>query len=359
MIVSLHEITIREVIESYVDNAEEGVIGYGGLLNIRPKYQREFVYNDAQQRAVMETIFKGFPLNVMYWAVNNDNLEVLDGQQRTISFCRYVQGDYMVENRYFGNLTERERQQVLDYKLMVYFCEGDDRDKLDWFRVVNIAGLKLTDQELRNAVYTGSWLTHAKSIFSRSNCAAANLSSRYVRATPNRQELLEVALSWLSGDEIEAYMAKHQHDPNANELWTYFHNVIQWVDLTFPVYRSEMRNLPWHTLYQEHGKRLLDTAALETKVQSLMQDEDVTNKKGIYAYVLGGDERSLNIRRFSDGQKREAYERQSGVCSLCGDFCDFGVMEADHITPWSKGGRTVPDNCQLLCRDCNRRKGNV
>ena len=358
MNIKLHEITVRDVAEGYVDNAEEGVVGYGGRLNIRPKYQREFIYDVEKRNAVLDTIRKGFPLNVMYWVKNDDGtFEVLDGQQRTISFCQYVNSDFSINNRFFHNLTETERNQILDYKLMIYFCEGNDREKLDWFRIINIAGMKLTDQELRNAVYTGPWLSHAKTVFSKSNCAAYNLAKDYVTGSPIRQELLETAIRWKSKGEIEKYMAEHQHDPNANALWTYFKSVIDWVKLTFPKYRKEMKGIDWGGLYDQFGGDTLDTADLERQIETLMMDDDVTSKKGIYTYVLTRDERHLNIRAFTPAQKRSAYERQKGKCTICRKPFQEAEMEADHITPWSEGGRTEPRNCQMLCRECNRRKG--
>ena len=358
MNIKLHEITVRDVAEGYVDNAEEGVVGYGGRLNIRPKYQREFIYDVEKRNAVLDTIRKGFPLNVMYWVKNEDGtFEVLDGQQRTISFCQYVNSDFSINNRFFHNLTETERNQILDYKLMIYFCEGNDREKLDWFRIINIAGMKLTDQELRNAVYTGPWLSHAKTIFSKSNCAAYLLAKDYVPGSPIRQELLETAIRWKSKGEIEKYMAEHQHDPNANALWTYFKSVIDWVKLTFPKYRREMKGIDWGGLYDQFGGDTLDTADLERQIETLMMDDDVTSKKGIYTYVLTRDERHLNIRAFTPAQRRSAYERQKGKCTICRKPFQEAEMEADHITPWSEGGRTEPRNCQMLCRECNRRKG--
>jgi len=358
MNIKLHEITVRDVAEGYVDNAEEGVVGYGGRLNIRPKYQREFIYDVEKRNAVLDTIRKGFPLNVMYWVKNEDGtFEVLDGQQRTISFCQYVNSDFSIDNRFFHNLTETERNQILDYKLMIYFCEGNDKEKLDWFRIINIAGMKLTDQELRNAVYTGPWLSHAKTIFSKSNCAAYNLAKDYVPGSPIRQELLETAIRWKSKGEIEKYMAEHQHDPNANALWIYFKSVIDWVKLTFPKYRREMKGIDWGGLYDQFGGDTLDTADLERQIETLMMDDDVTSKKGIYTYVLTRDERHLNIRAFTPAQRRSAYERQKGKCTICRKPFQEAEMEADHITPWSEGGRTEPRNCQMLCRECNRRKG--
>ena len=300
----------------------------------------------------------------MYWVVSdNGGFEVLDGQQRTISFCQYVKGDFPVvfddHPKFFHNLTESERQQILDYRLMIYFCEGNDKEKLDWFKIINIAGEKLTDQELRNAVYTGTWLTNAKSIFSKSNCAAYLLSKDYVSGSPIRQEILQTALSWISSGEIEKYMSIHQHDPNANELWTYFQNVMNWIKLTFTTYRKEMKGLDWGSLYDKFHGDMFDATKLEREIQMLMADDDVSNKKGIYQYVLTRNERHLNIRTFTDNQKREAYERQKGICSKCREHFELSQMEADHIMPWSKGGKSTSDNCQMLCKDCNRRKSDV
>jgi hypothetical protein len=357
MKIELHEVTVREVAENYVDNAEEGVVGYNGKLNIRPKYQREFVYDDKKRDAVIDTITKEFPLNVMYWVKNEDGtFEVLDGQQRTISFCQYVKGDFSVNNRAFHNLTDTEKEKILNYRLMIYFCEGNDKEKLDWFKIINIAGEKLTDQELRNAVYTGTWLTSAKSIFSKSNCAAYLLSKDYVNGSPIRQEILETALSWISKGEIEKYMSAHQHDPNANELWTYYRNVIEWVKLTFTTYRKEMKGIDWGSLYDKFKDKMFDAKKLEKEIQALMMDDEVTAKKGIYPYVLTRNEKYLNIRAFSESQKREAYERQKGVCPVCKKKWKIEEMEADHITPWHLGGKTTAENCQMLCKEDNRRK---
>lgn len=364
MKIDLHEISIREIVQNYVDNAEEGVIGYNSKLNIRPKYQREFVYDVTKRNAVIETIRNNFPLNVMYWVKNDDDtFEVLDGQQRTISFCQYVKNGFSIQiNGYpksFSNLTIDEQNEILDYKLMIYLCEGTDTEKLAWFRIINIAGEKLTDQELRNATYTGTWLTNAKSIFSKSNCAAYLLSKDYVSGSPIRQELLEKALSWISKGNIEEYMSVHQHDPNANELWTYYRNVIEWVSLTFTTYRKEMKGIDWGKLYDKFKDEMYDTDKLEQEIQKLMMDDDVSNKKGIYSYVLTHDEKYLNIRTFTESQKRTAYERQEGICPICKNHFELKEMHGDHITPWSKGGKTIPENCQMLCADCNRRKSNI
>lgn len=357
MKIELREVPIREVIEGYVNNAEDGVIGYSGRLNIRPKYQREFVYRDRQRDAVIETVRKNFPLNVLYWVENSDGTyEVLDGQQRTISICEYVVGNFSLNFQYFHNLTDTEREEILDYKLMVYFCAGDDREKLDWFKTINIAGEKLTDQELRNAIYTGTWLTDAKRHFSKTGCPAYGIGSDYMNGSPIRQEYLETAISWINDGQIEAYMSEHQHDANAYELWAYYQNVITWVRAVFPNYRKEMKWVAWWPLYNEFQSKGFDAAKLEAEITTLMQDEDVTKKSGIYEYVLTHRERYLSIRAFTDKMKRETYERQQGICTACLTHFELSEMEADHIKPWSQWGKTIAENCQMLCRACNRVK---
>jgi len=360
MKIELKEITIRELFEEYEDNNEGGVKGYGGKLNIRPPYQREFVYNVKQRDAVINTLTRDFPLNVMYWAVCEDGtFEVVDGQQRTISICQYVDGDFAFNERYFHNLQKDEQEQILNYKLMIYLCSGTDSQKLDWFKTINIAGEKLTDQELRNAVYAGSWLADAKRYFSKTGCPAYSIGEDYLTGSPIRQDYLETVISWISNGEIEAYMAKQQHKPNANELWLYYQAVISWVKATFIKYRKQMKGIDWGTLYAEFKDKDFDSAKLEIEIAKLMEDEDVSNKKGIYAYVLTRKEKHLNIRAFSDNQKREAYERQKGICTVCKEHFELEEMEADHITPWHTGGKTNAENCQMLCKEDNRRKSGV
>jgi hypothetical protein len=312
----------------------------------------------------------------MYWVKNDDdtyvvlpittvstvdgpevfNYEVLDGQQRTISICEYVSGVFSFNGKYFHSLTDVEQNQILDYKLMVYFCQGNDKEKLEWFRTINIAGEKLTDQELRNAIYTGTWLTDAKRYFSKSNCVAYGLGSNYVSGTPIRQDYLETTIKWISGDNIEEYMSKHQHDKNAREIWEYFQSILNWVQVVFPNYRREMKGLNWGGLYNSFKDKQFDSAKLELEITRLMQDEDVTKKSGIYEYLLTNNEKYLNIRAFNDKQKREAFERQVGVCIKCQKSFEIGEMEADHITPWHEGGKTNSENCQMLCRNDNRVK---
>lgn len=363
MQVELYKVAIRDLAQGYKDSAEDGVVAFGGQLDVRPKYQREFVYKDEQRKAVINTVLNGFPLNVMYWVDHEDGTyEVLDGQQRTLSICQYVSGDFSVDidgsPQAFHNLSANVKEKILYYELMVYFCKGTDDEKLKWFKTVNIAGEKLTEQELRNAVYCGPWLSDAKRYFSKSGCAAYNLAKDYVTGSPIRQDYLERAIDWKSGSRIKEYMSDHQQEQDAKDLWNYFQAVIAWTQTTFPHYRKEMKGLPWGLLYNKYQNKKIDAAALETECARLMKDDDVTKKSGIYLYLLTGEEKHLNIRAFDSNMKRSAYERQEGACAKCGMIFDIDDMEADHITPWNQGGRTVPENCQMLCRDCNRRKSD-
>lgn len=359
------KVTIREVTEGYFNDNEEGVVGYGERLDIRPKYQREFVYNNRQRDEVIRTVRRGLPLNVMYWAKveGEDRYEVLDGQQRTISVCEYVDGNFSVDDMLFSNLPADQQEQILNYELFVYACDGTDSEKLDWFKIINIAGEKLTEQELRNAVYAGTWTADAKRYFSKTGCAAHRLAGDYLKGASIRQEYLETALAWISDKEdtsIERYMSAHQHDPSAVHLWNYFRSVIEWAQAVFPKYRKEMKGLPWGRYFNEHGERTdLDPKALEKRVSELMADEDVTKASGVYEYLLTGDERCLNIRKFADRDKRAAYEKQGGICPLCNEHYEYADMQGDHIIPWSKGGHTTPDNCRMLCADCNTKLGNA
>lgn len=355
MNIELKEITVRDLTNGYKDNAEDGVIGYKGQLDIRPPYQREFVYGDKERNAVINTVQKDFPLNVMYWAVREDgNFEIIDGQQRTISLCQYVNNDFSINGLAFHNLPKDKQEQILEYKLMVYFCSGTDSEKLDWFQTINIAGKELTNQELRNAVYSGSWVTDAKRYFSKNS--RPKIGDDYLSGSANRQEYLETAIDWISKGQIKEYMSEHQHDPTAIDLWNYFQSVINWVKAVFPKYRREMKGIEWGILYNEFKDQKYDPKILEQEVSKLMEDDDVGNKKGIYIFVLTRKEKFLNIRAFSPNQKREAYERQKGICPVCKEHFEIEQMEGDHITPWHEGGKTSAENCQMLCKEDNRRK---
>lgn len=389
MKIELHEVRVRELCAGYNDLSiqEEGIVGYGGRLNIRPKYQREFVYDEKQRNAVMDTVWQNFPLNVMYWVkVENGELnqlsennssnslnspsdieyEVLDGQQRTISICSFIAGEYMMNfdgNLLgFNNMTIEQQNRILDYKLQVYICEGTDEEKIKWFQRINIAGEKLTNQEILNAIYSGPWVTQAKRRFSKTGCVAYRIGSDFMSGSPIRQDYFETALEWIGdaqGKSLKQYMADHQHDTDADELWQYFQDVIHWIEKLFGrKYKKEMKGVPWGLLYNKHKDTKLTATSIGEQMAKLMADSDVQKKSGIFAYILDGDIHHLGIRTFDANTRREVYERQGGKCAICGKPFDIEVMEADHITPWVEGGRTIASNCQMLCRDCNRRKSS-
>lgn len=394
MKIKLVEYTVGQVAEGFIENnSDNSVVGYKGLLNIRPKYQREFVYDDIKRNAVIDTIFKKYPLNVMYWVENDDGtFEVLDGQQRTISFCQFVNGDFSIKdsdgnNITFGNLDSGEQKKFLDYKLFIYICKGTESEKKAWFKTINIACEKLTDQELLNAVYYGTWLTDAKRYFSRNECAAYRLSlynDKYclLSGKVNRQEYLETALKWIANsdvkkyeNDISKYMSVHQHDQNANELWLYFQNVINWVKATFTKYRSIMKGIEWGYLYNKYKAVPINTEYIEARISELLADDFVSNKKGVYEYVLSGEHNIslLHIREFNDKEKIAVYERQSGLCPMCQKYgrsivddehpetdahWELNEMHADHILAWSKFGPTALENCQMLCAKHNQVKSS-
>ncbi len=298
MKIQLHKISIRELVKNYKNGGEnDGVFGYDGKLNIRPKYQREFVYKDEKRDEVIRTVRNNFPLNTIYWSVNGDGtFEVLDGQQRIISICDYVTNVFSIKmhksdeyNKKFCNLSDEEKEQILNYRLMVYFCEGTEREKLDWFHVINIAGEVLTPQELRNAIYTGTWLADAKKYFSKSDCMAKKIAENYIKGSPIRQEYLEKILEWKSGsvEKITEYMAEHQHDSDATELKNYFEEIFGnefydktgWVQKVFPKYRKEMKGLDWGFWYNEYKNQNFNGEENEKRVSELMKDAEVEQKK--------------------------------------------------------------------------------
>jgi len=360
------QISIRDLVKEYSRNETTGrVVGYGGALDIRPAYQREFVYDDKQRNAVIDTVRNGFPLNTIYWAVTSNGFEVLDGQQRTISICEYIEGEYSIKEQYFYNLTKEEQDEILDYQLDVYQCEGTDKEKLDWFKIVNIAGAVLTDQELRNAVYAGPFTGAAKKKFSARGCSAESIAKQFLSGTQIRQDYLETALQWVAyknNTTIENYMALHQYDENCDELWEYFEAVIKWVGKVFPVYRKEMKGLPWGEFFKDYGLNengeTIYPSISDDAIKALMTDDDVTKKGGIFEYLLSGrkKEKALSVRAFSDTMKRGAYERQNRKCAICGKECEYEKMHGDHIKPWSMGGHTTADNLQMLCTTCNLNK---
>lgn len=366
MKIELHNIKVSELIAGFEDKSEEGVRGYGGRLNIRPPYQREFIYGEKQRNEVIHTVRKNFPLNTMYWVkLGNDDFELMDGQQRTISICQYAQSDFSIEidgtPKNFGNLTENKRQEILDYEISVYVCEGTEDEKLDWFKIINIAGRPLTPQELKNAIFTGIWLADAKRWFSKTGAPAVQEGrDKLVNGSPIRQEVLETALDWISSGKIEVYMSVHQHDKDAQELWQYWQAVFNWVKIVFPEQDSAraklMKGLPWGAFYNRHKNDKLNAADLEKRIVELIDDDEVDSKRGIYEYLLTGNNKTLSLRAFDEKTKQKIYAKQKGICPVCTKHYLIHEMEADHIIPWSGGGKTAPGNCQMLCKLDNRTK---
>lgn len=386
---TLKHYTVAEICEGFVYNELEakGLFGLSGRLTIQPEYQRHYLYDDGHRdKAVIDSLLKGYPLGLIYFNVKNDgSLEVLDGQQRITSFGRFVTGRFAIvwegREQSFGSLPANLRDRIMNTRLDVYECQGTEDEIKAWFQTINIAGVPLNTQELDNAIYSGPFVTAAKAVFSNSNNVTLTQKwSSYVAGDPKRQEILRVALSWVAtarGTDIEGYMATHRNDTGIAELRTYFETVIDWVASVFT--RSpdkQMRGLDWGGLYERFHSRPYDSAAVNDRVDELRGDPAVQNSKGIYEYILGGetDPSLLSIRLFETSTKKAAYKRQTdrakslGIsnCSVCASVDNanrtriykIGEMEADHVTAWSRGGSTTLDNCEMLCKNHNRAKGN-
>jgi len=301
----------------------EGVHGYGGQLDIRPAYQREFIYEVANEQAVISTILKGHPINIMYWVKNpGGDFELLDGQQRSLSICRFLDHKYYIFDKdgnkiYEDTILADDLDKIMNYELDICVCEGTEGEILDWFKTINIKGKELNDQEALNATHTGKWLSDAKRYFSKPNCAAYGLGKDYINGAVERQDFLATVLKWKSNGDAQGYMAEHRNNADATELWSYYQDVIMWIRAVFTNYRREMNSVEWGELYNEFKDKKLDAEKIETEIRELMQDVDVTKKSGIYPYVLTRKERYLSLRAFDDNMKREAYERQDGICPFC------------------------------------------
>ena len=355
-------VTVGEITKGYINNEEQGVRGYDGLLDIRPPYQREFIYNEKEQQAVITTVLNGYPLNIMYWVKRSDDAEcpyeVMDGQQRTLSLCEYVAGKFAYDFKNFFNQPADIQTRILDYELTVYVCEGEESEKLEWFKTINIAGKALNEQEIRNAIYAGPFVSDAKLHFSKTNCGAYRLGKDLVNGSSIRQDFLKKALEWMAEHETRNgkpktavdYMALHQHDLNAGPLWTYFQNVLNWAISTFNMkkFKKIMKGLDWAKLYDMFHKKPLNIKAMEAQIADLVGDDEIQKPQGIIPYVLIGDEHYLDLRAFPDKIKLAVWEQQKHKCALCGKDFGFEFMEGDHITPWRDGGRTTKENCQML-----------
>ena len=377
MEIELKQIPVKDVYNGYKDSGEDGVVGYQGQLNIRPPYQRNFVYDLPEAKAVINTVLHGFPLNVMYWVVDgNNHYEVLDGQQRTLSIMQFLDHKFPIQwdgqTMYVDSLPDDLYNNLMDYNLMVYWCSGTDSEKLAWFKTVNIAGEQLTSQELRNITYVGPWLSDAKRHFSKRGCVASKLADRYVKGDPNRQELLETALKWIADAQditIDDYMAQHKSDDDADELWQYWQKVINWLQMVFPQDYKEMKGLDWGLLYNQYHKNDYNSSKIDKDIAQLIDDDEIKKKKGIWQYELAvnsneaGATKYLNLRGFAKDMMRKKLKEQDGHCPMClaegiEKVYALSEMEGDHIVPWSKGGKTEYDNLQMLCKRHNRLKSN-
>ena len=380
-----NDITIKEICDGFVYNVLEGkgLFGLSGKLTIQPEYQRNYIYADGKKDvAVIDSILKGYPIGLIYFnQVGKDKFEVLDGQQRITSIGRFVTGKFAVKDKngheqYFSGMAESQREKIMKTKLLVYVCEGDEPEIKDWFKTINIAGVPLTEQEILNAVYSGSFVTRAREEFSNSQNTNIQKWSAYIAGDIKRQAYLEQALDWVSDGAIDAYMSKHRNDKDIIELKQHFDNVIDWVSTTFIDVEKEMKGLEWNRLYQTYHNKKYNPTTVSNKVKKLYADGSVKRRKGIFEYVLGGETETklLEVRVFDDSTKRSVYEAQTAAakkksvsnCSHCSMGHDankakiwtLADMDADHVAAWSKGGATSAENCQMLCKTHNRAKGN-
>jgi hypothetical protein len=379
------EISVREICEGFVYNALEGkgLFGLAGKLVIQPEYQRNYIYADGVRDVrVIESILKGYPLGLIYFNKPSENiLEVLDGQQRITSIGRYVSGKFAIQDefgmeQYFTGIDKNKQEFILNTRLLIYECEGDESEIKEWFRTINIAGVPLNNQELLNAVYSGTFVTLGKAEFSNSQNANIQKWSSYISGNVNRQAFLEQALDWVSEGAIGDYMSKHRIDDNINELKNYFNSVIDWISTIFIDVESEMCGLEWGRLYRQYHSKPYSPAVISSQLRELYADPYVKNRRGIFEFILGGmtDTKLIEVRLFDDAIKKSVYVTQTGVaetnshsnCPLCAIGNDSNKlriwkileMDADHVTAWSKGGATSIDNCQMLCKTHNRAKGN-
>lgn len=378
-------ITVKDVCEGFVYNELEGkgLFGLSGKLTIQPEFQRNYIYADGKRdAAVIESILKDYPIGLIYFnKVSDDNLEVLDGQQRITSFGRFVTNKFAVKDengmeQYFSGIAADKQNKILKTKLLIYECEGTETEIKEWYRTINIVGIPLNSQELLNAVFSGPFVTLGKEEFSNSQNANIQKWSAYVKGSANRQVFLERALDWVSKGNIDDYMSRHRYDKNIKELKTYFNSVIDWVSNVFEDVESEMCGLEWGRLYEEYHKKAYNPKKVSAEVRKLYDDPYVKNHKGIFEYILGGskDTKLLDIRVFDEATRKSVYKTQTkkaesknkSNCPLCAIGHDankskiwqLSEMDADHVAAWSKGGATNIKNCQMLCKTHNRAKGN-
>lgn len=379
------DLTVKDICDGFVYNELEGkgLFGWAGKLTIQPEYQRNYIYADGKKdAAVIQSLLKGYPLGLLYFVdVGDDKYEVLDGQQRITSFGRYVTGKFgvMDENdipNYFSGLSEDKKNKILNSKLTIYICKGEESEIKEWFKTINIAGIPLNQQEMLNAIYSGPFVTKAREEYSNSSNANVQKWKAYIKGEANRQEILQTAFKWVSKGDIENYMSIHRNDTSIDELKRYFNSVIDWVSNVFVDVKSEMRGIEWGELYEKYHLTPYDPTLIHNELEKLYYDEYVKNKRGIFEFLLGGsiDSKLLEVRIFDENVKKAVYKTQTDnaknnnisncpLCALGNDsnkmkIWDIKEMDADHVTAWSKGGATDISNCQMLCSTHNRAKGN-
>ena len=380
------DITVKDICEGFVYNELEGkgLFGLGGKLTIQPEYQRNYIYssdNGKKEIAVIDSVLKGYPIGLIYFnKVSENNLEVLDGQQRITSLGRFITDKFAIKDengiQYFSAMAQDKKKKIEDTKLTIYECEGEESEIKEWFKTINIVGVPLNNQEMVNAIFSGPFITLAKAEFSNSQNSNIQRWSAYVSGSANRQEFLERALDWVSKGKIEDYVSRHRYDKNINELKRYFNSVIDWISSIFIDVIKEMRGLEWGRLYEKYHSKPYNQTKVSAEVNKLYADSYVKNRKGIFEYILGGsvDTKLLEIRVFDDATKKAVYATQTKLakdkkksnCSYCSIGQDtnktkiwsLNEMDADHVTAWSKGGLTSVKNCEMLCRTHNRAKGN-
>jgi uncharacterized protein with ParB-like and HNH nuclease domain len=379
------DISVKDICDGFVYNELEGkgLFGLSGKLTIQPEYQRNYIYADGKRDvAVIQSILKGYPLGLIYFnKIDENNLEVLDGQQRITSFGRYVTNKFAVKDangieQYFSGIATDKQKLILDTKILIYECEGTESEIKEWFKTINIAGVPLNDQELLNAVFSGPFVTKCKEEFSNTQNSNIEKWSAYVSGSVNRQQFLERAFDWVSKGNIGEYMSQHRYDTNIKEVKTYFNSVIDWVSSVFNDVESEMCGLEWGRFYEEYHKNAYNPDKVSSEVKKLYADSYVKNRKGVFEYILGGstDSKLLDIRIFDEATKKAVYAQQTQAAEKKGEsncpLCVLGHdsnktkiwkladMDADHVSAWSKGGATDIHNCQMLCKSHNRAKGN-
>lgn len=384
---TLKRYQVKEICDGFVYNELEakGLFGLSGKLTIQPEYQRSYIYADGKRDvAVIASLLNRYPLGLIYFnKIDDNNLEVLDGQQRITSFGRFVSDKFAIKDQNgleqnFSSLPQDLKEIILNADILVYECEGTETEIKQWFKTINIVGIPLNNQELLNAIYSGPFVTLGKAEFSNSQNANIHKWSAYISGAVNRQEYWERALDWVAKgkDNIDNYMSRHRGDKNINEVRTYFENVIDWVSTTFEDVEKEMCGLEWGRLYEAHHRTPYNKKKNSSRIRDLYSDGYVKNRRGIWEFVLGGeiDTKLLEVRVFDEPTKKATYAKctkdakaiSKSNCSLCADgrgpnkskIWKYDEMEADHILAWSKKGATSALNCQMLCKTHNRAKGN-